>query len=74
MIVFLQSHLDNVLSGLQAIVQVCYYILPLFLHTHLCRSNDYGHHYVNETSKLPTDAVVESYYISPYSQYVSEKN
>ena len=38
----------------------------------LCpRSSDYGHTFVNDTSKWDIDTVIEWYYISPYSEYVS---
>ena len=36
------------------------------------RSLDYGHTFANDTSKWDDDTVIEWYYISPHSEYVSD--
>lgn len=57
------------------LIQVCQWCLKsaelIFSFLCLCRSADYGHTFVNETYKFPDSAVVEWYYISPFSEYVS---
>ena len=35
------------------------------------RSQDYGHNFDNDTVKWANDTIIEWYYISPFSEYVS---
>lgn len=52
-------------------MSVCVVMLCVFCC--VCRSKDYGHTFVNDTVKWDNDTIVEWYYISPFSEYVSNE-